>query len=89
MKKLILAAGIFVTMSGCSAVLTAGAANLGSSPEGIKKATANYFNVSERSVKISNLSRGPFGAGYKAQVKGVLYNCGMTYGSVACERPGR
>ena len=76
-------------LSGCSAVITSALATAGSNEEHLKAATAQYFSTSGRNVRISAISRGAVATGYKAWVRGVLYNCGYTFGSVECKRLGR
>lgn len=76
-------------LGGCSAVITSALATAGSNEENLRKATAQYFSTSVSNVRISNISRGAVATGYKARVRGVLYNCGYTFGSVECKRPGR
>jgi len=80
--------GAITALSGCSALITGAVATAGSNEDNLRTRTAAYFSVSESRVRISNISRGPVSTGYRARVNGVTYNCGYTFGSVACERPG-
>ena len=81
--RALIVVGAITSLSGCTAVATAG-----SNEENLRMRTAAHFSVSESRVRISDISRGPVATGYRARVNGVTYNCGYTFGSVACERPG-
>jgi len=86
--RAVFAVGAIVSLSGCSALITGAVATAGSNEDNLRTRTAAYFSVSESSVRISDISRGPVATGYRARVRGVTYNCGYTFGSVSCERPG-
>lgn len=91
MKRVLKCAGLLacaMMMSGCSAVITSALANAGTDEATLRKSTAQYFSVSQGSVQVSDIRNGAFGASYKARVRGVRYNCGVTYGAVECKRPG-
>lgn len=87
--KPVLALAVVGALSGCSAVITSALATSGSDEDNLRKATAQYFSTTTGNVRISDVSRGALATGYKARVRGVLYNCGYTFGSVECKRPGQ
>jgi len=86
--KPILVLTVIGSLSGCSAVITSALATSGSNEENLRKVTAQYFSTSTSNVRISDISRGAVATGYKARVRGVLYNCGYTFGSIECKQPG-
>ena len=85
----LLALGLSTSLSGCSAVILGAMANTGTSDTGLQKSTARFFNVKPSAVQISGVRKTVLATGYRARVKGKVYNCSITFGSVDCQRPGK
>jgi hypothetical protein len=76
-----------LSLSGCAAVLS-GAMNSATTDDAVATKTAAYFGANPAQIKITDINKQLLATSYKANYKGMLYNCEIRYGSVSCSKPG-
>lgn len=88
MKIIVRSAAILiaaVAVAGCAPMIS-GTMNLSVDEDVLQTKTAKYFNTDK--VKITDMDKQALSTSYRAQHKGINYNCKLYYGEVTCKRPG-